>query len=693
MGGLLSVGASAAEEPMVIHFGAPKDAAPLSYLDEQGRPRGFIIDVLQAAAKAGGFKADISLDWWRITVPAFERGDYDAMTMISSTDQELTLYNYSIVSATIKGVTYVRSDRPVLDSIHKFAGKKIGALAGTTALVNALKHPEWGAVLVSYSTPDELLMATARGECDAALFTSTLTLRVQNEHGLRKAVVEDLAHTYHVVFHKSDVEKFARFNEALAVIRENGVYAGIFAKWIGPVEPRPIRLADLRPYVLPISAVALVIILIIWMQRRALAHVARHADALRLSQRELEQSNRKLAAAITHAEQMAAQADQANRAKSSFLAMMSHEIRTPMNGVIGMVDLLRDSPLTDEQLQLAATARHSAESLLGVINDILDFTKIEAGQLQFEAKPFDVREIVDGALAAFAGRAQARGIALTQQIEPQVPELLVGDAGRLNQILVNLLGNALKFTHEGSVALNVGAESASEGVVRLRFTVRDTGIGLMAEEQARLFQPFMQASSGTTRKYGGTGLGLAICKQLVEHMRGQIGVESTPGRGSTFWFVVELPLATSIARQTASPLAPAENLSRLRVLVAEDNAVNRKVVALQLKRLGSPCVLVENGVQALAYLRSGTCDVVLMDCEMPEMDGLEATRRIRAREAERRARGENFPPLCIIAVTANAMRGDREACLAAGMDDYLSKPLRLPELSAALGRALAARSL
>jgi signal transduction histidine kinase/CheY-like chemotaxis protein len=675
----------AADDPPVFRFGVPRDAAPLSSIDAHGQPVGFTPDLLRAVAKAGGFKAELVVDWWSVNAKAFHARKLDALTTISSTDRDLGLYEYSIVTATIRGVTYTRPDRPPLRSTADFKGKTLGAMAGTTALTNARAHPEWGAKVVEYATLDDILKATAAGQCDAALFTSVLSLRVGDTHGLRKDFVDNLVHNYHVVFQPGDATRLAVFNEALAKVLHNGTYDHIFAKWIGPVEPHPIRLADLRPYALPLTAVTLAVILIFWWQRRTLSHIARQAEALRLSRVELEETNRKLETAI-------ARAEQASQAKSSFLAMMSHEIRTPMNGVIGMVDLLRESPLTTEQQFLVTTARNSAESLLAIINDILDFSKIEAGQLQFDEHPFTVRDVISGAIASFAENARARNLALTQTVAPDVPPQLVGDAGRLNQILLNLLGNALKFTPAGSVSLSVTAQAAAAGQAALRFTVRDTGIGLSPEEQARLFQPFTQASSGTTRKYGGTGLGLAICRQLVEKMHGGIGVESAPGRGSAFWFTIELPRAdaTGAPRPAPSPAVPVD-LSHLRILVAEDNAVNRNVVAMQLKRLGCTCTLVEHGRAAVAAVQRAACDIVLMDCEMPEMDGFEATRRIRQWEAGRRARGESAAPLTIIALTAKAMSGDREACLAAGMDDYLSKPLRAADLIAALTRAQTGR--
>jgi signal transduction histidine kinase/DNA-binding NarL/FixJ family response regulator len=392
--------------------------------------------------------------------------------------------------------------------------------------------------------------------------------------------------------------------------------------------------------------------------------------------------------AFARLEKTTAKALEAARLKSEFLANMSHEIRTPMNGVLGMIELLSRTGLDDKQRRYLGTLQTSAGGLMSVLNDILDFSKIEAGKMELREENCRVRALLDEVTELFAPRAELRGVQIEAVVAADVPSQVEADTERVRQVLSNLVGNAVKFTESGTITVRAAVEEYKGQLLQLRFEVEDSGVGIEPALQGKLFEAFSQIDGSLTRKHGGTGLGLAICKQLVALMKGRIGVTSELGKGSTFWFVLplrrlestgnlELP-ANSSAQPFASP--PSSKDSRTnKILVAEDNPINQEVIREVLSELGYEAVIVENGVQALRALEQQAYPLVLMDGQMPELDGYGAAREVRRRETG----GRRIP---LIAVTAHAFEGEREKAIAAGMDDYVTKPINASLLSEVIQR-------
>jgi signal transduction histidine kinase/CheY-like chemotaxis protein len=652
---------SSADSTRVYRIGADH-APPYYFIRPDGHVEGLAVDVLTEAGKRAG----IRLEWVPIRGQlddAFRDKLVDIWPAVGftpwrqahlHTTEPWLVNNFCLLSlskAAIRGPS---------DVVHRTVAFREAALLELLApkyFPNSDRRP--------MSSREEVVRSVCTGEVEAGFVEARFLDHVllQRPPGCDKAVfqiavVPGATSGLRIMSTYAAAGAADQLRSAISKLALDGTLSNKLEKWsaFASVDARSVYALEEaerrnRLFSIGLGASIVVAILLVWQ----LFRVQRANRAAQAAQKE---------------------AEHANNSKSEFLANMSHEIRTPLNGIIGMTQMMLDGPLTEERRGDLEVVRTSGDSLLNIINDILDSSKIEAGQMTIHQAPFALQPLVHEILILFTARAREKSLEFRVIYDPAIPEWVLGDAGRIRQIVMNLASNAIKFTDAGSVTIQVDKHHRTYADVHLRISVRDSGMGIPEEQRGRLFTKFGQLDNAAVRKYAGTGLGLTISKRLAELMGGSLDFSSDSGMGSTFWFDVTLRIASAPVPRKIDCDSPARSVHevRPRVLVAEDNAVNQRLMVRCLEKLGCEVDVASSGVEALQKWSRSLYNLVFMDCQMPEMDGYEATAQIRSQE-----KGESHTP--IVAITAHAMSGDRERCLKAGMDDYLSKPIDFAHLA------------
>ncbi|MYM98553.1 transporter substrate-binding domain-containing protein, partial [Duganella vulcania] len=657
---LLAAGGALAQERTLV-VGSEEEFPPFSTGTSSATAGGFTVELWRAVARERGLAYTLRVAPFNQILQEFKDGKIDVLINLAQSDARRRFADFTVPHVTVNGAVFVRKDSAAINSVAELAGKRIIVLKADLAHDYALAQG-WQRQLVVQPTATECFELLSSGKHDAVLISKLVGMQTLQASGIRNVRPLDLrvgfAQKFSFAVQKGNADLLASINEGMSIVKLNGTYDQIHDKWFGIYEERKVSLRDMLPYLIPGLVVLLLLI-------GYLAHRRRIENMLRLANETLEQ---RVALRTRELEAAKDLAVSSSEAKSNFLANMSHEIRTPMNAVIGLLYLTLKTDLKPKQRDYLDKISVASKHLLGVINDILDFSKIEAGKLEVETVDFDLQGVLQNVHDQVLFKALEKSLRMRLDIDPKLPRYLRGDPLRLTQVLLNFANNAVKFSSRGEIVIAATEAGADGNHSLVRVEVRDQGPGISEAEQEKLFQPFQQADTTTTRRYGGTGLGLIISKQLVTLMGGAVGMRSQHGQGSTFWCEIRFAFGRApLGNERAQAPRHVACLRGMRILLTEDNLLNQQVASDLLADAGAQVTVAGHGGEALDRLRRQPFDCVLMDIQMPEMDGLEAVRHIRADPALR--------ALPVIALTANARSEERQQYLAAGMNDVASKPI------------------